>query len=32
MACNLFAKGVPPAVADKRRKLLFAPETAETLE
>ena len=26
------AKGVPPAMADKLRKLLFALETAETLE
>ncbi len=26
------AKGVPPAMADKLRKLLFAIETAETLE
>jgi hypothetical protein len=25
-------KGVPPAMADKLRKLLFALETAETLE
>jgi proteic killer suppression protein len=26
------AKGVPPAMADKLRKLLFAIETAETLD
>jgi toxin HigB-1 len=26
------AKGVPPAIADKLRKLLFALDTAETLE
>jgi toxin HigB-1 len=26
------ARGVPPAMADKLRKLLFALETAETLE
>ena len=26
------AKGVPPAMADKLRKLLFALETAEALE
>jgi plasmid maintenance system killer protein len=26
------AKGVPPAMADKLRKLLFVLETAETLE
>jgi toxin HigB-1 len=26
------AKGVPPAMADKLRKLMFALETAETLE
>jgi len=26
------AKGVPPAVADKLRKLLFALETAETID
>jgi proteic killer suppression protein len=26
------AKGVPPAMADKLRKLLFSLETAETLE
>jgi proteic killer suppression protein len=26
------AKGVPPAMADQLRKLLFALETAETLE
>jgi len=26
------AKGVPPAMADKLRKLLFALETAETLD
>ncbi len=26
------AKGVPPAMADKLRKLLFALETAQTLE
>jgi len=26
------AKGVPPAMADKLRKLLLALETAETLE
>jgi len=26
------SKGVPPAMADKLRKLLFALETAETLE
>jgi proteic killer suppression protein len=27
-----FDKGVPPAMADKLRKLLFAMETAESLE
>ena len=26
------AKGVPPAMADKLRKLLFAIETAETID